>query len=72
MYFGGVLGLNYFYPDSIRENLSIPSVVISSIKVFDKSISGYKPKLYLDYDQNYLTFEFSALDFTNPDKNQYL
>ncbi|MFH0733743.1 MAG: two-component regulator propeller domain-containing protein [bacterium] len=72
MYFGGVLGLNYFYPDSIRENINIPSVVISSIKIFDRKIDGYKSNLYLDYDQNYLTFEFTALDFTNPDKNQYL
>lgn len=72
MYFGGVIGLNYFYPDSIKENLIVPLITISSIKIFDEEIHGYKTNLDLDYDQNYLTFEFSSLDYTNPDKNQYL
>ena len=72
MYFGGVLGLNYFYPDSIKENLIVPLVTISSIKIFDVEVDGHKTNLNLNYNQNYLTFEFSSLDFTNPDKNQYL
>ena len=71
MYFGGIKGLNYFYPDSISTNIYIPPVVISSINIFTNRIKGESDKIILTYDQNFISFEFSALDFTNPEKNQY-
>ncbi len=72
MYFGGVVGLNYFNPDSIKENLSIPPIVITSFKVFDEELNLKNNTITLDYYQNYISFEFSALDYTNPTKNLYL
>lgn len=72
MYFGGVVGLNYFNPDSIKENLNIPPIVITSFKVFDEEYNLSNNTITLDYDQNYISFEFSALDYTNPAKNLYL
>ncbi|MEW6507778.1 MAG: two-component regulator propeller domain-containing protein [Bacteroidota bacterium] len=71
MFFGGINGLNYFYPDSIRDNYFVPPVVISSIRVFNEPLKGEVDSVYLSYDQNFLSIEFSALDFTNPTDNQY-
>ncbi len=35
IYFGGINGFNYFYPDSITINQYVPPLVISDIKVMD-------------------------------------
>lgn len=76
MYFGGINGLNMFHPDSIRDNPNIPPVVITSFKVFDKpffhsqSVSAVK-EIHLTYDQDFFSFEFVALDYTAPQRNQY-
>lgn len=76
MYFGGTNGLNVFHPDSIRDNPNIPPVVITNFKVFDKqvvlpqSISMTKV-LDLLYSQDFFSFEFVALDYTAPQRNQY-
>ncbi len=71
MYFGGINGINYFYPDSVRINSIEPQVVISRIKVFNDELKGEREEIILDYDQNFFTIEFSALDYTNPGDNQY-
>jgi ligand-binding sensor domain-containing protein/two-component sensor histidine kinase len=71
MYFGGINGLIYFYPDSIRTNLFVPSIVITSINIFTNRIRGETKEIILSFDQNFISFEFSALDYTNPKENQY-
>jgi len=74
MFFGGINGFNAFYPDSIKDHPFIPPVVISTIKKFNKIIKrdvSKNQEIKLSYKDNYLTFEFVALDFTNPQKNLY-
>jgi len=71
MYFGGINGFNYFNPDSITINPYIPPVVISSIKVMDEEVKGTPEELILSHDQNFISFEFSALDFSVPKRNRY-
>lgn len=71
MFFGGVGGLNYFFPDSIIENQNIPPVVITSIKIFNHPLEGEHSEIELSYNENFLTFEFAALDYTNPSDNRY-
>lgn len=77
---GGKSGSSYgyyrFHPDSITDNKVIPKISITSLKVKNEdykpdSILSAKKALVLNHDQNFLTFEFSALDFTNLEKNQY-
>jgi signal transduction histidine kinase/streptogramin lyase len=75
-YFGGEQGYNVFYPDSVRDNPNIPEVVISGFKVFDKPYplgeSIFRAKeITLSYSQDMFSFEFVALNYTNPEKNQY-
>jgi streptogramin lyase/two-component sensor histidine kinase len=71
MFFGGINGLNYFYPDSVKDNLIIPPIVISVVRVFNEPIHGEPDAIKFSYWQNFFSFEFSALDYTNPQDNQY-
>lgn len=71
IFFGGINGFNYFYPDSIKDNLFVPPIVISNVKIFNDPVLGETDSLELSYSQNFFSFEFAALDFTNPVDNQY-
>jgi len=76
MFFGGVNGLNVFHPGRIKDNPNVPPVVISNFKKFDKrfrlgDVLTEFGLLKLSYKDNFITFEFAALDYTNPQKNQY-
>jgi ligand-binding sensor domain-containing protein/two-component sensor histidine kinase len=71
IYFGGINGFNFFNPDSVRINQYVPPVVISSIKVMDIRVKGEPDELILSYNQNFITIEFSALDFSIPKQNKY-
>ncbi|KAB2846449.1 MAG: hypothetical protein F9K45_01850 [Melioribacteraceae bacterium] len=74
IYFGSDNGLHYFSPESIIKNTITPETVITSIKVLNKEMIDVLKKdgnLELDYNQNYIAIEFSSLDFTNPEKNNY-
>lgn len=74
IFVGGMSGFNAFVPSSIKTNSYIPPIVISAFRIFDK----LQPReltdgdtLRLRYSDNFFSFEFSALDFTNPAKNHY-
>lgn len=82
MFFAGEKGINYFYPDSIKNNPFIPPIVISDFKLFNKSVpinenSPLKKviselnEIELNYNENFISFEFAALNYTNSHKNQY-
>ncbi|MBK7632459.1 MAG: hypothetical protein IPJ23_17495 [Ignavibacteriales bacterium] len=71
MYFGGISGYNYFDPNSIKPNKYIPPIVITSVKVFNEHIKGERKELVLDYKKNFISFEFSSLDYSDPKDNQY-
>ncbi len=75
-YFSDGNGFLYFHPDSISDNKHIPKIVISDFKIenkpfpVDSSISAIK-HIKLKYNQNFFSFQFAALDYANPEKNQY-
>ncbi len=76
MFFGGIAGFNIFHPDSIIENPFIPQIVFTSFKKFDKEVDLGKSLLLIDrielnYDEDFFSFEFAALNFTAPEKNSY-
>lgn len=71
MFFGGIAGFNYFYPDSVIDNTYVPPVVVSSIRIFDEPLRGERDTITLSYNQNFFSFEFAALDYTNSGDNQY-
>lgn len=71
MFFGGINGLNYFIPSNIKFDPFVPPIVITSIKVANELIKGEPNNLDLRYDENFLTFEFAALSYSDPLDNQY-
>ncbi|MBF0101783.1 MAG: response regulator [Desulfobacterales bacterium] len=76
MFFGGINGLTYFYPQHIKNNPHIPPVYITGFGIFDrmqrieKSLDN-QGRIVLSYKDNYISFEFVALDYVNPNQNQY-
>jgi len=81
LFFGGVNGLSFFYPKESKDNLYTPSIVITDFQIsnlsvpigspfIEKSISEAK-EIQLSFEERVFSFEFAALDYQNPEKNQY-
>ena len=76
MYFGGTEGLVSFHPAHVRQNQHSPTVVVSArdqLKTLGGGDSGNPPStpIKLDYRSNFVAFDFAALDYASPTKNQY-
>lgn len=81
--FGGINGLNRFLPEEIALDTIPPPVFIIGLEINHRSVTQNEKdspvkvpleqlrNLRLDYDQNNLSFEFAALDFTDPAHNRY-
>ncbi len=85
--FGGLEGVTYFFPDSIRISTFKPPVFFTSLKVnnlnyefgnpnTDSSILTkpfYETKsITLNHTENIFSIGFAALDYHAPDKNEYM
>ncbi|MFZ4401323.1 MAG: ligand-binding sensor domain-containing protein [Bacteroidales bacterium] len=74
LYFGGMNGLNAFYPEEIVMNKNVPIITITSFKLFNQEFPitlKDGDTLKLNYDENFFSFEFAALDYVNSFKNKY-
>jgi len=82
MYFGSINGLIVFHPDSIRDNPIIPPVHITNILINDRAITDQETpllassiteteKIKLPFRQNFLSFEYVALNYLDAEKNLY-
>ncbi len=74
--FGGMNGVNSFYPDSIYKNTYVPNLVFTSFYKTNDSSKEYinleeLPEVILKHNDHSFTIEFAALDYTNPQKNNY-
>lgn len=81
--FGGPNGFNLVYPEKIKENKYVPAVVLTDFRIFNKPVPIGTPDsplrehiseteaLRLSYKHSVITFFFSAMDFSIPEKNQY-
>ena len=76
LYFGGINGLTAFQPDKIRKSSYVPQVTLTSLTqddqpiLTDTSVETLQ-SITLKYPQNSFEFNFAALSFDQPDKNQY-
>jgi len=66
-----------FHPEDISKNSNTPPIVMTSFTVRNKTVEldtaiTLKRNLTLSYNENYFSFEFAALDYTDPDQNQYV
>ncbi|MCL6266327.1 hybrid sensor histidine kinase/response regulator transcription factor [Flagellimonas myxillae] len=82
LYFGGLQGVTSFNPDEISNTSASPEIVITDFKLFNKSLpiepSGVldksillTDKLSLKYNQDVVTFNFSALQFPFASRMEY-
>lgn len=80
--FGGIKGLNLFYPDSMYEQAPAPDVFLTEIRMGDKPLEASSPlvtgrnfedihEITVPFDKAALSFDFVALEYTAPDKIQY-
>lgn len=82
MYFGGINGMNEFFPENIIKNSYIPPVVLTDFRISNKSINlnnsttltksiTETQEIELTYKENVFSFEFAALSYTLPQDNEY-
>ena len=76
IYIGGLNGIDVFHPDSLRINILAPPTAITAFKIFEQTVeldtgSVYKRHIILPYWQNFVSFEFAALDYVKPEENRY-
>lgn len=87
LYFGGMEGFNSFYPGDIIDNTYTTPVVFTDFKINNRSLpirqsvdsSTYflneaiseTKHVELSHDQTVFSFEFAALNYSVPSKNQY-
>lgn len=86
MVFGGVNGLNVFYPNEILQDTSRSIIVFTELQILNRTIkTGEKrnrrvilnkninnlKKLKLNFDENSFSLSFAALNYAAPEKNQY-
>lgn len=86
MLFGGINGFNVFYPEKIVKNLAEAETMITNFSIFNntvdigekingrtilnKTINNTK-EIELKYKENSFSFEFAALHYAAPGKNQF-
>ena len=86
MFFGGYHGFNVFRPEKIRDNRVPPQVVIGDFQLFNRSIPVGEARkgafalrrsiletsvVELGHGENSLSFEYAALHFVSPGRNEY-
>jgi ligand-binding sensor domain-containing protein/signal transduction histidine kinase len=76
LYFGGINGLNVFDPQEIEDNPIPPSIVLTSITqdgmaLNSESTAESLQEVVLAWPQDSFDFEFAALAYSQPSKNQY-
>jgi signal transduction histidine kinase/ligand-binding sensor domain-containing protein/DNA-binding response OmpR family regulator len=72
--FGGVNGLTIFNPEQIQANTYIPPIDLSGITINNDTtirIVDSVSKIFLTHKQNNFSVHFTALSYSQPDKNQF-
>jgi ligand-binding sensor domain-containing protein/signal transduction histidine kinase/DNA-binding response OmpR family regulator len=83
MIFGGINGLNNFFPERVVGNKFKPNIILTSLEIKGKEVKiaeddsplsrsiDETKSITLNYDQAFLTLKFAALNYWNPGKNKY-
>ncbi len=81
MYFGGIKGINAFFPEQVTTRPRRLSVTLTNFKVSNKKVQIGSPLLALDfnalgylkitYKERLLSFEFSGMNFLSPANTRY-
>lgn len=86
LYFGGINGINSFFPKDIDHSRPVPAVYITDFLVFNKSVNIGEPnhlgvklataiafadKITLRHSDNVFSIQFDALEYTHPQSITY-
>jgi two-component system sensor histidine kinase ChiS len=76
MFFGGVNGFNAFYPDHVKDNPLVPPVVLTALRQNGEDVQLHTAVEHADevrfhWPDNSFEFEFVALSYLQPERNQY-
>jgi ligand-binding sensor domain-containing protein/signal transduction histidine kinase/DNA-binding response OmpR family regulator len=83
LFFGSYNGLVSFMPRDIKENTLLPKTVFSGLKLFNKPVAingpdkllkadiSFTKSITFSADQNIFTIDFLALNYIQPQRNQY-
>jgi len=83
LYFGGQQGVTWLTPSEIIPNRFLPPVHLTDFKLFNAPVTIGTPgsplqqhvsetqRITLEYNQNFVGFEFVALNLVRPEKNRY-
>ncbi len=83
IYFGSYQGVNYFDPSRIITNTNETSVYLSDFRLFNekvlptqegsplKKVISETDSIVLNHHQSVFTIEYSGINFTRPEKNEY-
>lgn len=86
LFFGGLEGLTYFFPDSIKISQFTPAVYFTNLSINNISYEfsantkdtgilsrpfSETRSITLNYTKNIFSIQFAALDYRAPDKNEY-
>ena len=83
LFFGGINGINSFFPKRMIRNMFKPHIVFTEFLVRSKPMKvgevdsplkesiNENRNIVLEYNQNYITFKYAALNFINSQKNMY-
>lgn len=81
--FGGNNGFNVITPDEVPLNPNTPRIYLSDFRIFNKSVLQNPDQSFFDgsieevqninltHNESVFSFEFIALNFTHPTKNEY-
>jgi signal transduction histidine kinase/ligand-binding sensor domain-containing protein len=75
--FGGVNGINAFYPNKIKKYLVTPNILLQKLFINDTLTNSFSnpeslEKIILPYQQNTVSFQFAVLDYTDPNSCKIL
>ncbi len=76
MYFGGINGFNVVDPGEVKASAYAPPVVLTAFTTGGQSVPDQPSEealqqVTLSWPNNNFAFEFAALSYTQPDRNQY-
>ncbi len=76
LFFGGINGLNAFYPETIQDNPYLPPIALTALTQGGQKLElgqavESAQAVTFQWPNNYFEFEFAAQSFNQPEKNQY-
>jgi signal transduction histidine kinase/ligand-binding sensor domain-containing protein len=75
-WFSSLSGINRFHPDRMVKNPYVPPVMLIALEQEGRPLDAERApevieRIHLPWQKNFFDFEFSVLNFTRPENNEY-